>query len=465
MDNNNQIPFANEARSVHLADDFYGNKYDIISQVAYLLGVPKAMFEKEPEPPQLHIFENLDKNKHARIIRHLCILRTATERKYSNIISKTRMESKSLLAMPEFIPFDSILQLERDGVRFGKHAVDTPNHFIIELNRVISDRINNCKSIFPVWLNWAYIHNIFIMPNGLTEEGIKTSGKIFLDNLEYFPYFVYMNIPLQFKGNLLYHDKRFVCLLYEWNNDTFVDLSKVSDVGGTVKSNIYDFICDAEKVVMVVDCENSDPYRLCATMKGLDATISRKIQKIILFDDVHTDNIWRIVESHTDVPVEHLMTERVKQSKSLVDIELTARACKEHYKNHVDSIIIVSSDSDYWGLISSLPDARFLLMAEREKFGFDMKNALFNNNIFYCYMDDFYDGNCEAIKKSVLFHELYRGLEEAVQLNVLDLFKNTLFATHIDMTAAEQKQFYEKHIRQMRLVVDDDGRVSFELKV
>ena len=117
---------------------------------------------------------------------------------------------------------------------------------------------------------------------------------------------------------------------------------------------------------MAVDCENSDPYRLCATLKGLDADVTAKIQKIMLFDDVNTVNAWKILESHTKIPVEHIMTERVKRTKSLVDIELTAMTCMEHYKNNVDSFIIVSSDSDYWGLISSLPDARFLVMIERK---------------------------------------------------------------------------------------------------
>ena len=43
------------------------------------------------------------------------------------------------------------------------------------------------------------------------------------------------------------------------------------------------------------------------------------------------------------------MIERIKQNKSLVDIKLTARACQEHYQKQVDSFVIVSSDSDYWG--------------------------------------------------------------------------------------------------------------------
>ena len=101
---------------------------------------------------------------------------------------------------------------------------------------------------------------------------------------------------------------------------------KVSDAGAFVKNNIYDFIDDSEKTVLVVDCENSDPYKLCATLKNLDYEVMQKITAIILFDDVHTATAWRILENYTRIPVEHIMIERIKQNKSLVDIKLTARA-------------------------------------------------------------------------------------------------------------------------------------------
>ena len=39
----------------------------------------------------------------------------------------------------------------------------------------------------------------------------------------------------------------------------------------------------SEKVVVVVDCENSDPYKLCATLKNLDYQYTQKIASIILF--------------------------------------------------------------------------------------------------------------------------------------------------------------------------------------
>lgn len=94
-----------------------------------------------------------------------------------------------------------------------------------------------------------------------------------------------------------------------------------------------------------MDCENSDPYKLSATLKRLNYEYTKKISAIILFDDVHAASGWGILENFTRIPVEHILIERLKQNKSLVDIKLTARACQEYYENHVDSFIIVSSDS------------------------------------------------------------------------------------------------------------------------
>ena len=438
--------------------------YDIVSKVAYLIGVPKHIFENEHEPPKLEIYEALDKDKAARIIRNLCVVRAAIERKFGKINDKIRKEYKTIYSLPELIPQDALRQLELDGASFYKKSSTKLAHHIIEINKLIRDRINNCKHIFPVWLNWDYIRDLFNMKDGLTEEGTKAAAGVYFTNLECYPYSIFVNWTPQPNGNILYNDKKFVTLLYQWHNDYFGDYSKVSDVGSFVKSNIYDFIDDAKRVVMAVDCENSDPYRLCATLKGLDQDITAKIQKIMLFDDVHTVDAWRILESHTKIPVEHIMTERVKQSKSLVDIELTAMTCREHYVNLVASFIIVSSDSDYWGLISSLPEAKFLVMIEREKCGPDMKAALANSGIFYCYIDDFYTGDGEDLKKNALFNELYKTLDDALKLNVYDMLDAALTATRIDMTAAAKRQFFEKHIRPMKLVIDDDGNATLELR-
>lgn len=443
---------------------YKNSTYDVVSKIAYLIGVPKRIFENDYEPPKMEVFEQLEKDKNARIIRHLCILRTAIERGYKQINEKMKFEFKTILTIPECIPMDSVNQLSDDGISFVKRSSTKPKHHVIEINRIISDRINNCKDIFPLWINWQYIRELFIMPNGLTEAGTKEAAVLYYSNLSVYPYQVYINWQPRDAGNILYNDKKFASLLYAWHGDYFAEQSKVSDVGNYIKGSIYDYINSSNKVVVVVDCENSDPYKLCATFKNLDSAYTQKITSIILFDDIHTVEAWKTLEQFTQIPVEHMMVERVKQNKSLVDIKLTARACQEHYRNYVDSFIIVSSDSDYWGLISSMPDARFLVMIEREKCGPDMKNALVESEIFYCYIDDFYSGNAEDIKQIALFKQLNQHLNEALHLNVNIMLDEALQTTRIHMDVAERKQFYEKHIRPMKLVINEDGDVGIELK-
>lgn len=59
--------------------------YTVVSLVSYLLGVPKRIFENEHEPPKLEFYKQLDLDKNARIVRNLCMLRTAIERNFGQI--------------------------------------------------------------------------------------------------------------------------------------------------------------------------------------------------------------------------------------------------------------------------------------------------------------------------------------------------------------------------------------------
>ena len=438
--------------------------YDLISKVAYLIGVPKRIFENENQPPKLEIYDELDKDKNARIIRNLCVIRNSIERGYKYINDKMRYELKSIMSLPESVPQESIRQLNEDGISFYKTSNTQLYQHIIEINRIISDRINNCKSLFPLWIEWSYIKQIFVMPNGLTKAGTEAAANLFYTNLNCYPYKVYINWIPKEEGNILYNDKKFATLLYEWNGAIFTEYSKVSDAGSYVKGSIYDYIEDSEKVVVVVDCENSDPYKLSATFRNLDYTYTQKISSIILFDDVHTASAWRILEQFTSIPVEHVMTERVKENKSLVDIKLTARACQEHYKNNVDSFIIVSSDSDYWGLIESLPEARFLVMIERDSCSPDLKKARVNAGIFYCYIDDFYSGNAEDVKHGAIFKAMYQYIDNTVRLNVNEMFDEALKVTRVEMTTSERNQFIAKYIKTMQMKIDNNGNVILEFK-
>lgn len=448
--------------SQEVRNNYRNSTYSIVSTVGYLIGVPKQYFVHEQGKLSLELFDQLDKDKNARIIRNLCMLRTAIELNYREANYRIYNDLKNLHTMPDLIPQDCLTQLEDDGVPIIK-ANCKLNQYIIDINRHITNRINNCKDLFH-WLRWDYIKDLFIMPNGLTETGIKTAAAEYYANKGRYPYQVYINWSYGDHGNILFNDKKFATLLYEANEDCFTDLSKVTDASDLTKESIYDFLEDSDRTVVMVDCENSDPYKLYAMLNNLDQqALLDRIYKIILCDDVNTTTAWDILERFTDIPVEHLEIQRVSNRKSIVDQALSVQAVIEHFENNADSIMLFSSDSDYWGLYGRLKNVRYYVMVENGKFGTDNRNALMEAGIPFCYIDDFCTGNSNKIKTDAMQREITRFLEEAVRLNVHDMLRNAYLATRAEMSEAEKKQFYDRYIKNMRLVIDKDGNVSVAL--
>ena len=439
------------------------NTYMIVSKIAYLIGVKKELFDNEHESPKIEWYEKLKIDKNARIIRNLCMLRTAIERNFSAILSRMTYDLKNLNTMPDLVPVECIKELTEDGICIIK-ANYKPAQYIIDINRLINDRINNCKDLFPIWLNWNYVKELFIMPNGLCESGIRAAASEYYAKKNSYPYQVYINWSYYDNGNILYCDQKFIDLLYESHGDRFTDRSKVSDAGEKTKSQIYDYLDSCKRAAMIVDCENSDPYKLYATLNNLDQNaLLDKIAKVILFDDVHAASAWQILDRFTDLEIEHIMLERVKDDKSYLDVQLTARACKEFYKNDIDSFILVSSDSDYWGLVSELEEARFFVMVEHRKCSPAIKKALENKGVTYCYIDDFNTGNSNAIKESAIIDEVYRAIDEQCCFNINDILESALVSTRAELTDVEFRQFWNKYVKNMRLVIDDDGEVYVQL--
>lgn len=396
--------------------DYENSTYTVVSKVAYLIGVQKRIFENEYEPPKMEWYEKLHADKNARIVRNLCMIRTALELNFKAINNRMRFDMCNLHSLPEYVPQDSLNELLQDGITIVRSRA-LPAQYIVDINKHISNRINNCKSLFPLWLKWEYVRKLFLMPDGLNEKGIKAAAADYYANKNKYPYQVYINWSYMDSGNILYNDKKFVSLLYEANEDYFTDLSKVSDAGNLTKAGIYKFLDKSERVVVVVDCENSDPYKLYATLNNLNQeALLNKICKIILYDDIHTTSAWKILERFTQIPIEHVLIERIKENKSLVDIRLTTGTCREYYQNNVDSFILVSSDSDYWGLISAMPEVRFFVMVESEKCSPTIKNALINAGISYCYIDDFCTGNSNDIKVATVLREVRQKLDQAFHL-------------------------------------------------
>lgn len=108
-----------------------------------------------------------------------------------------------------------------------------------------------------------------------------------------------------------------------------------------------------------------------------------------------------------------------------------------------------------------LADTKDAVLAKYE----EVKKTLINNVIFYCYIDDFYAGGGEEIKKDALRRELSHLLEASLDLDLSQLLEEALDRTRIEMTGVEKKKYIREKLKsRLSLVIDDDGSVSLELK-
>lgn len=66
--------FAEAKLKTALANDTYTDKKEIVSKAGYLLGVDKNIFDSGELLPE--VYEELEKNQDARMVRNLCFLFT-----------------------------------------------------------------------------------------------------------------------------------------------------------------------------------------------------------------------------------------------------------------------------------------------------------------------------------------------------------------------------------------------------
>lgn len=464
--------------------NYRNNSYVVVSVFGYLIGVSKELFDSKDNPAMLKdVYNKLHKNKKARIVRNLCTVRTALERYYMPIVEAIRSGGRNIDTIPEFIPRNVIWELYEDGILLSKNHHDI-DQYIISVNKEISNRIANVQTCFPEWLNWKYVKDLFIMPNGFTLEGIKAAGDFYNSNRNRYPYQCYMNWGLNDVGNILFCDEKFVVLLYELNNDYFDDLSLVRNAGDLTINSINDFLLQAEKAIFVVDCENSNPVKLASVLGGLDDEVKQHISNVLLFDSHYTSEGWDILSENAteEQPIkkaselidenlfewgslsdmaglnmEHIVVDRLLENKSQVDMTLAVRTTQEVYKNSVDAVVLVSSDSDYWAMISNLDDVDFLVMLEKEKTSRKITEQLDSKGFHHCFLDDFYTGESYTLKTDALKRYVQAYFDANLSFDADRLLDNAVYNSWVDMTEKEKKSFMDKYIRKSHIEIDNNG--------
>ena len=360
------------------------------------------------------------------------------------------MNLEPLETLTDLISVDLIKYLRNKGIEIVHVNANLTSH-IAYANQIILEKIDLIKDVIPSWIKWEYVKSIFLMPgcyagfNGSNISNTKQNQKITLAiNLtriklatysSFYPYRTYLNWPENkikpYYGNILLNDEKFLKILYASFDETFYAKEYVIDATSEDKNSIYDFVEKSINIAILVDCENVDPYRFASVFKNLNEENLEKIKKVILYDDVNTSNAWDYINEYIKLPIEHKEIQRVLNNKSLVDIAMTSGACKEYYQENTESLILASSDSDFYGLISSLAGARFYVLNESDKTSDLILDKLDEANINYCFMDSFAQGEVQDFKNNVLLRNLQSKLNDFNQTkNFVTLNPNVIFKAH-----------------------------------
>lgn len=433
--------------------------YEIVSKVAFLIGVKEHLFNDDQTHFDKNLYNEWIQNTNTRVVRNLCLVRSFLFMKYKAINNAIIYDMKNINVLDEYFHCDIVESLRKDGIELS-HANWKINQYITDVCDKISYHINDCRSLFPIWINWEYIKELFIIPKIHDDRQIKSVWGYYVNNINNFPFKLFINVRGEF-GKMLLNDYKFITMLYGLHGEKFKDISKLKDASEEKKSSIYDFLEYGSSAAIVVDCENANIFKLYSVLQGLNHDYLRKIKKIILYNDSHTSSAWKLLNRFVDIKIEHNMVERIKENKSLVDMKLAVGTCREYYENHIESFILVSSDSDYWGLITEMPECRFLVAIEYDKASAAIVEAMKANNIAYCHIDDFCSNNLEQIETEALLLEIGNCLKD-ISFDINKILSQALFSTNIMYNENEREQFIKRYLSGIKLK-EKDGLYTIEI--
>ena len=477
---------------------FENYRSELVTTMGFLIGIREDLLENQTNFDKTKLAE-LKQNEDALIIRHLSLLRNQFIKNYEEI-NKAKFSSITPLdKMGPLLNEESIIFLRERGIETALVNYKGGNNITLNIayiNQYLLYNENRIKPLIPERVKIEYIRNLFLMQgcyagqkgnNIATRAGqqavIKKIHEIrgkFLANKYAYPFQTYITWPLDFKekdGNILYNDAKFLKLLYGANRDVFKATEYVIDATSESKASIYDFVDKAKQIAVFVDCENVDPYCFAASLLNLERDNLDKIKQIVLYDDVNTSTAWDFFDKIITLPIKHIEINRVLDNKSLVDITMTAGVCEEFYKENTESIILVSSDSDFWGLITSLPLARFYVLNESRKTSHVITEKLAEHQIEHCYMDDFAQDKVQKFKTSVLMNSLIKRVNkfnETGHFEILDVDEllTTIFheacISGADKQMAQERQVFFNTFLKKGLIIkptEEDGRMVFKMEI
>lgn len=138
-----------------------------------------------------------------------------------------------------------------------------------------------------------------------------------------------------------------------------------------------------EDVEMFVDCDNTEFFVFFNFVLGIESVT--KIKSIYLFADKKSNYLWKMFkemyQGHIEINI--IQVDRIKDNKSVVDLVLTKTICECYYTKGLNKAILVSSDSDFFGLIYSLSDIDYMVAYVKDRMNDEYLQFLRDKHIPY----------------------------------------------------------------------------------
>ena len=407
-------------------------------KLQYLIGVPSQYIDN---------FDTLNKGIMAET-RKLCALRSLIIANFTDINEqfRNRVQLRDIAMTARLVS-----DLTKYDINIENSGSLSRN--VMELNELIDARIEKIALGFK-GIPQEWIQEIFSMPAGNTIDGVRTAVRKYRQFKNFYPYQKYINWPFaetpeeKRSKNIFGNDKELHIMLAEIHSNK--------------STQLVDFIGTANDVVVVVDCENSDAQRLYDALKD----VKDRVRKIILIDDTHTNLMWdELVRDFREsgVIVEHDELPRIKEEKSLVDLRMVAKTCEEFYKNNISHFILASSDSDLWALISSMPDADIMVLAERCKSGDIFIETLTKHKIQRLFMEDLTEDSTELMDR--IMHKHIDILMSKSYIDVRRIVINAAQKLNLFLDKEVVDKYTSEALAEVCSVKDDEaGKVIFTME-
>lgn len=336
--------------------DYKGTKsYSFIA--LYLMGLERHVLERDFFEDYTYSggLTTLDNIEDARIIRYSARIRQKIYRNYSQYRSASDFEEVAV----KF--FDSeVKYLKERGIDLGQAFRSTFSIISVvnKLTEVINQRVPKVLKL----LKFPYpeqVESIFYMFD-VTDKSLDKYIKTMQPQRSKFPYMLFITRNTRL-GTYISH--------FFQNDKTFIigchHLADVPYDLNALEIPVYDWnLLADEKVVLpvnqsthfYVDCDNVSYFTFIGLLECLKAS-SKVTDKHIfnLYIDETTSPLWKMT-SHIEHPLFQfniIEVDRVKYTKSVVDVVIVAHIAQNSMIESALPPIILSSDSDYIGLIQA----------------------------------------------------------------------------------------------------------------